>query len=194
MQCEIVRYKIYLVPMELFQQLAQQVLLYHLRSNWLSVSKLFNDLAKEYDSTLAMAFALLAIDEDGTPVTKIAPRMGLEPNSLSRLLNTLEEKGAIMRVNSTKDQRKVFVHLTEYGKQLRIIAIQTTFVVENEITKDLTPEERSLVLKIMQNISKVITDLRENTELLKEKRKDIKTNMEDIIDLLRPFLKAQKIV
>ncbi|MCO5248272.1 MAG: MarR family transcriptional regulator [Chitinophagales bacterium] len=189
MQCEIFGQYTYLVDMELFQQLAQQVLLYHLRANWLSVSKLFNDLAKEYDSTLAMAFALLAIDEEGTPVTKIAPRMGLEPNSLSRLLNSLEEKGAVMRKNSEKDQRKVYVHLTEYGKQLRIIAIQTAFVVENEITKDLSAEERKLVIKVMQNIFKVVSDLRDNTELLKEKRKDIKTDMQDIIALLEPFFK-----
>ena len=40
-----------------------------------------------------MAFVLLTINETyGTPVTKIAPRMSMEPNSLSRILNSLEKK------------------------------------------------------------------------------------------------------
>ena len=95
------------LDMEMFEELAQHILIYHLKTNWLSISKLFNDLAKEYDSTMAMAFVILAIDnKTGTPVTKIAPRIGMEPNSLSRLLNSLEEKGAILRKNDSNDQRK----------------------------------------------------------------------------------------
>jgi MarR family transcriptional regulator, organic hydroperoxide resistance regulator len=80
--------------MNTFEEVASGMVTYQLRSSWLAVSKLYNELAKEYDSTLAMAFVLLAIDDQaGTPVTKIAPRIGMEPNSLSRLLNSLEDKG-----------------------------------------------------------------------------------------------------
>lgn len=167
--------------MELFEQLAPQILLYHLRANWLSVSKLFNDLAKDYDSTMAMAFVLLAIDDTGTPVTKIAPRIGMEPNSLSRLLNSLEDKGAIYRENDTADQRKVFVYLTELGIELRTVAIQTVLEVEKEITKGLSKEEKQILLKIMSNISSAIKSMRSNTEKLKEERKNIKTDPSDII-------------
>lgn len=167
--------------MELFEQLAPHILLYHLRSNWLSVSKLFNDLAKDYDSTLAMAFVLLAIDETGTPVTKIAPRIGMEPNSLSRLLNSLESKGAIYRQNDTADQRKVFVYLTELGFEYKNIAIQTVIEVEKEITKDLSKEEKALVIKMMNNVAAAIKSMRANTDKLKEERKSINTNPADLI-------------
>lgn len=170
--------------MELFESLAHKVLLYHLRANWLSVSKLFNDLAKEYDSTMAMAFVLLAIDETGTPVTKIAPRIGMEPNSLSRLLNSLQSKGAIYRENDTEDQRRVLVFLTDYGVVLRNIAIQTVVEVEKKITANLTSEERQLVLKFMTNVGEAIQDMRSNIELLKEERLHIKTNLPDIISQL----------
>ncbi|MCO5231605.1 MAG: MarR family transcriptional regulator [Chitinophagales bacterium] len=171
--------------MELFERIAPHVLLYHLRANWLSVSKLFNDLAKEYDSTMAMAFVLLAIDEGpGTPVTKIAPRIGMEPNSLSRLLNSLEDKGAIYRENDTQDQRKVFVSLTELGKSLRIIAIQTVLEVENELTKDLSKDEKKLILKLMGNISSSIKYIRSNMDKLKEERSNVKTDASDIISQL----------
>ena len=52
-------------------------------------------MAAEHDTTVSMAFVLLAInEEEGTPVTRIAPRMGMEPNSLSRILKSMEEKGS----------------------------------------------------------------------------------------------------
>ncbi|MCO5232106.1 MAG: MarR family transcriptional regulator [Chitinophagales bacterium] len=171
--------------MELFERLAPHVVLYHLRANWLSVSKLFNDLAKEYDSTMAMAFVLLAIDEGtGTPVTKIAPRIGMEPNSLSRLLNSLEDKGAIYRENDTKDQRKVYVSLTDLGKSLRIVAIQSVIEVEKEITKGLTKEEKRVILKFMGNIGNAIKSMRSNIDQLKEDRKHINVNTAEIISQL----------
>ena len=170
--------------MELFERLAQKVLLYHLRCNWLSVSKLFKDLAKEHDSTMAMAFVLLALDETGTPVTKIAPRIGMEPNSLSRLLNSLETRGAIYRQNDTKDQRRVLVFLTDYGNELRNIAIQTVLEVEKNITTNLTKEEKQLVLKFMNNVGDAIQSMRQNTEKLKEERKNIKTDTSGIISQL----------
>lgn len=160
--------------MELFDEVAQNFIIYHLKSNWLSISKLFNELAKEYDITMAMGFVLLAIDnQTGTPVTKIAPRIGMEPNSLSRLLNSLEEKGAILRKNDSKDQRKVFVYLTELGQEYKNIAIQTVIEVEKSITENFSKEEKQLIFKIMGNISTVIKNIRSNPDQFREARNQI---------------------
>lgn len=64
--------------MDLFQEAANKMVVYHLRTSWLSLSKLFNELASHYDGTLSHAFVLLAIyEDDGVPVTKIAPRIGM---------------------------------------------------------------------------------------------------------------------
>ena len=166
---------------DLFDQLAPHVFLYHLRANWLAVSKLFNDLAKEYDVSMAMAFVILAISDNGTPVTKIAPRLGMEPNSLSRLLNSLQNKGVIYRENDIDDQRKVLVFLTDYGKKLRTIAIQTVVKVETKITNMMTPEERKLLMKIMRNVGTTIKSLRDNIDKLKEERETIKMVPSEII-------------
>ena len=168
--------------MEMFEQLAQNILVYHLKTNWLSISKLFNDLAKEYDSTMAMAFVLLAIDNDtGTPVTKIAPRIGMEPNSLSRLLNSLENKGAILRKNDSEDQRKVLVYLTDLGIELKNIAIQTVVEVEKSITQNLSKEEKQLILKIMGNISSAVNNIRTNPDQFKEARNQIDPELPKVI-------------
>lgn len=143
---------------------------YQLRSSWLAISKLYNELAKQYDSTLSMAFVLLAIDDQkGTPVTKIAPRIGMEPNSLSRLLNSLEERGAIFRQNDTIDQRKVYVFLTELGKDYRRIAITTVFELENELTKNLSNEQLQKFFEVMQQVPTAIKSFRKR---IHKKRKE----------------------
>ncbi len=41
--------------------------------------------------------SLLSHGDDGTPATKIAPQMGLEPRSLTRLLKSMEDQKLIVR-------------------------------------------------------------------------------------------------
>jgi DNA-binding MarR family transcriptional regulator len=150
--------------MDIFEQVADGMITYHLRSSWLAISKLYNELAKKYDSTLAMAFVLLAIDDTkGTPVTKIAPRIGMEPNSLSRLLNSLEERGAIYRSSDTIDQRKVFVFLTEQGVEYRKIALKTVFDLERELTKSLESSQLKSFFEVMRNVPVAIKNFKENS-------------------------------
>ncbi|HMR56503.1 MAG TPA: MarR family winged helix-turn-helix transcriptional regulator, partial [Cyclobacteriaceae bacterium] len=69
---------------------------YHIRSAWHAIARMYNQQALKYGGTMSIGFALLNIDSDkGTPATKIAPLMGLETRSLTRLLKSMEDKGLI---------------------------------------------------------------------------------------------------
>ena len=83
--------------MDNFLKIADTVVIYHIKTVWLEMEKMYNKVAAEKGGSLSAGFALLAIDKLGTPVTKIAPRLGLEPNSLSRLLKSMENKKLISR-------------------------------------------------------------------------------------------------
>ena len=64
---------------------------YSLRTSWQSIRMMYQEEATKYGHTYAIGFALLSIDpKKGTSSTSIAPIMGLEANSLSRLLKTME--------------------------------------------------------------------------------------------------------
>ena len=64
---------------------------YSLRTSWQSIKKMYNEEAKKYGGTHSIGFALLSIHpKKGTSSTSIGPIMGLEANSLSRLLKTME--------------------------------------------------------------------------------------------------------
>ena len=151
--------------MDLFQEAADKMVLYHLRTSWLNISKIFNDKATLHNGTISMAFILMAIyEEDGVPVTKIAPRIGMEPNSLSRTLNSLEESGAIMRKPDGNDQRKVLVFLTDEGKKLRKIALKTVFNLEKKITQNLTTEQLEIFNEVIEKVSSSLDEFKKELE------------------------------
>ena len=84
--------------MDNYEKIAEGVVVNRIRSSWIELYKLYNDQAAEKGVSLSMAFVLLTINENfGTPVTKIAPRMSMEPNSLSRILKAMEKKGLFIK-------------------------------------------------------------------------------------------------
>ena len=77
---------------------------FQIKAAWHAIARMYNQQALKYGGTMSIGFALLNIHtEEGTPATKIAPLMGLEARSLTRLLNSMEEKGLIYRVTDKFD-------------------------------------------------------------------------------------------
>lgn len=97
----------------------EETLDFQLRRTWTSLIRFYNFVASERGATVSMGMALLAISPNGTPSTQIGPKMGIEPNSISRLLNSLELQGLIERRTSSKDKRITLISLTAKGKKKR---------------------------------------------------------------------------
>ena len=130
---------------------------YHIRAAWHAIARMYNQKASNHGVTMAIGFVLLNIDvEEGTPATKIAPLMGLEARSLTRLLKTLEEKGAIYRQVDAVDKRCVRIYLTEEGKKGREQAKETV-VRFNEIVREEIPSEKlETFFEVIQSINKIL--------------------------------------
>tara|TARA_B100001057_G_C22745530_1_gene909603 strand:+ start:833 stop:1297 length:465 start_codon:yes stop_codon:yes gene_type:complete len=132
---------------------------HQLRATWQAVAKLYNERATKYDSTMATAFVLLNIDYDhGTPSTSLGPLMGMEPTSLSRILKTMESKGAIIREKNPNDGRGVIIKLTDYGKKMRELSKESVITFNNAIVKNITKEELNAFFKVIFTINKLISD------------------------------------
>ena len=130
-----------------------------LRATWQAVAKMYNEQAGKHDSTMAMAFVLLNIDkENGTPSTSLGPQMGMEPTSLSRILKTMEDKGAISREKNPDDGRSVIIKLTDYGKQMREVSRGHVIQFNNKINENVTEEEIACFFKVTSTINKLIAD------------------------------------
>ena len=123
-----------------------------LRSTWQLVSKMYNKEALHFDSTMAMGFALLSIDPDGTPSTNLGPKMGMESTSLSRLLNAMEERGLINRIKNPNDGRGVLIHLTPFGKENRENSKTVVLNFNERIDNQLTNEKINHFFEVIECI------------------------------------------
>lgn len=130
---------------------------YHIRSAWHAIARMYNQQAAKYDATMAIGFVLLNINsEEGTPATKIAPLMGLEPRSLTRLLKTLEERGAIYREEDKTDKRSVRIFLTEEGKVARERSRQTVLRFNEIIRREIPENKLNVFFDVIQQVNKII--------------------------------------
>lgn len=130
---------------------------YHIRSAWLAIARMYNQQASKHDATMAEGFVLLNIDvEEGTPATKIAPLMGLEPRSLTRLLKSMEERGAIYRKVDENDKRSVRIFLTEEGLKGRDRSKETVLRFNEAIRSEIPEVKLKAFFEVIQHINKII--------------------------------------
>jgi DNA-binding MarR family transcriptional regulator len=138
---------------------------YYIKTAWHSLSRLYNQKAQKHGITTSIAFVLLNIStSDGAPATKIAPLMGLESRSLTRVLKNLEERGFIYKEKDSNDKRSVRIYLTEKGIAKKGKAIETVKSF-NKFVRERIPESK---LNTFVQISKLIIDWTEDNEELKK--------------------------
>ena len=126
-----------------------------LRSTWQVVSKMYNKEAGKFESTMATGFALLSIDPEGTPSTTLGPKMGMEPTSLSRLLNTMEDRKLIFRTQNPRDGRSILIHLTPFGVEKREDSKCVVLNFNSEIEKKLSETKIQHFFEVMGSIREI---------------------------------------
>ncbi len=131
---------------------------YHIKLGWHAISRMYNSYAISSDITMAIGYVLLNIDKKGTPATKIAPALGLEPRSLTRMLKSLEDKKWIRREIDEDDRRVVNVYLTEEGKRKRDFARQGVILFNDAIYEKIGEEKLNVFFEVMQKINEVVNN------------------------------------
>ena len=138
---------------------------YALKTTWQLITNMYNEKAAAYDSTMAMGFTLLSIDAEGTPSTALGPKMGMEPTSLSRILNAMEERGYIERKPNPNDGRGVLIFLTKKGKEKRDISKKTVIEFNNSIIKNMNSKKMKHFFEVIDYIKTTV----EQKELINTK-------------------------
>ena len=128
-----------------------------LRTTWQQITNMYNEKALKYGGTMTMAFTLLSIDAEGTPSTTLGPKMGMESTSLSRLLNTMEERELISRKPNPEDGRGVLIFLTKNGKQKRDLSKKIVLEFNNGLEKKIDKRK-------IENFFEVIAAIKNQVE------------------------------
>jgi len=130
---------------------------YNIKVAWHAISRMYNTQAARYDITTSIGFVLLNIDQElGTPATKIAPLLGLETRSLTRILRSMEEKGLIYKQADTQDKRSVRIFLTELGLEKKEISRQTVRHFNLKVRDKIPQSQLDSFFKVASQITGMI--------------------------------------
>jgi len=132
---------------------------YKLRSAWYSIKKMYHEEAKKYGVTHAIGFALLSIHpKNGTPSTSIGPIMGMEANSLSRILKMMEEKKLILKKTNPNDGRGVLIFLTKDGLSKRELTKKKIIKFNKLVNTNVTKKNMDIFFKTVETIKKLASE------------------------------------
>jgi DNA-binding MarR family transcriptional regulator len=135
----------------------EQTIDYNIKATWHAIMRMYNQYGLDFDITASTGFVLLNIDtESGTPATKIAPALGMEARSLTRMLKSLEDKGWIYRQPDENDKRSIRIFLTELGKEKRELSRKAVKEFNIQVASKIKPEEMKVFFKVLQEISNTI--------------------------------------
>lgn len=132
---------------------------YNIKGLWHSISRMYNQFGSQYDITASTGFVLLNIDvENGTPATKIAPLLGMESRSLTRMLKAMEEKGWVYREKDPTDGRSVRIFLSDVGKEKRELSRRAVREFNSKIRSLIDENRLSIFFEVAQEISEIVDD------------------------------------
>jgi DNA-binding MarR family transcriptional regulator len=127
-----------------------------IRKVWSRISRIYNTEAAKYGGSMAVGQILLNIEPEGTPSTKLGPKMGMEARSLVRTLQTMEDEGLIKRIADKGDKRVVRIHLTAKGKALRTVSRNTVIQFNQAVQSRFTPEQMNNFRQVMSELDRIL--------------------------------------
>ena len=135
----------------------EETLDHQIKATWHAISRMYNQQAAKYGGTMSVGFVLLNIhSEEGAQATKIAPQMGLEARSLTRILKSMEEKELIYRTPDPTDKRGVLVFLTAKGHDMKNRARETVLRFNEVMRENISPEKLNVFFEVLQTVNGII--------------------------------------
>ncbi|GAB4238836.1 MAG: MarR family transcriptional regulator [Ekhidna sp.] len=132
---------------------------YNIKGLWHGISRMYNQYGAEFDITASTGFVLLNIDvENGTPATKIAPLLGMESRSLTRMLKAMEEKGWVYREKDPVDGRSVRIFLSELGKEKRELSRKAVREFNNQVLERIPQEKLKAFFSVINEVNEIVND------------------------------------
>ena len=129
---------------------------FHIRWTWSKISRLYNIEAARHGGSMSIGYILLNIDKEGTPSTKLGPKMGMEARSLTRSLKLMEENGLITRQPDLVDKRMALVFLTEEGQRMREVSKNVVIKFNEHVQEVVTASELKSMFSTLQKINQII--------------------------------------
>ncbi len=126
---------------------------FHIKGTWHSLTKMYNRIAAQYDTSQTVAYILVNIDKEGTPATQIASRLGMEPTSLSRVLKKMEDQDLIIKEVDENDKRIMKIFLTDHGVEKRKLVKEILINFNQKLNKIISKKELNVFYKVINAVN-----------------------------------------
>ena len=117
---------------------------------------MYNLQAESFGGSMSIGYALLNIGEEGIHSTKLAPKMGMEPRSLTRMIKSLEENGLLTKEVDPTDKRLVRLMLTEEGKRKRDVAKSVVLKFNESVYSEIDEKDIATTFKVLTKVNELI--------------------------------------
>jgi DNA-binding MarR family transcriptional regulator len=94
-----------------------------------------------------MLLQLLA--DDGISQSQLVERLCVEPPTVTKMIQRMEEQGFVERSPDANDARVMRVYVTERGRAMHVAMEQCWMDVDRRATHGMTPEERALLRRLL---------------------------------------------
>ena len=85
-----------------------------------AMTQMYKPLLDAMDLTYPQYLVMLLLwEQDGQTVSQLGERLYLDSGTLTPLLKRMEAKGVLKRQRAAQDERRVEIHLTAAGRQLK---------------------------------------------------------------------------
>jgi DNA-binding MarR family transcriptional regulator len=117
-----------------------------------AVQDVLTRAAAEHDLSVTQ-LRLLGILRDRTPaMAAIAQHLGLDPSSVSGLVDRAERRGLVVRSTATHDARVTIVSVTPTGRDLSAQLALAVMARLEELVGPATRAERALIMRLAESI------------------------------------------
>lgn len=124
------------------------------------ITKAYKPFLEEMGLTYPQYLVLLVLwENDNIAMNKIGEKLLLNTNTLSPLVKRMEKMELLRRKRSEKDERSVFIQLTEKGKELKNKAVLIPEKLLNTLlTEDVSLTEIMLLKDTLNKWSDILSE------------------------------------
>lgn len=94
----------------------------------------------------------LLLEHDGMTIGAISMRRGLDPPTVTGIVNRLEHNGLLERRHDREDRRVVKVYLTNEGREVTESLFESAQTMNAVLTRTFSQEEQQQLLRQLQQI------------------------------------------
>lgn len=130
------------------------------------ITKAYKPFLEEMDLTYPQYLVLLVLwQNDKLLVNQIGEKLLLNTNTLSPLIKRMEKMDLLRRMRSKKDERTVFIELTDKGKELKSTAIPIPEKLLNTLlAEDVTLTEIMLLKDTLNKWIDILSEKQNNRD------------------------------